>query len=364
MKILLVSGGYGTRFWPVSRKKNPKQHQKVVSKDKTLLQMKYSYLTPSFSPNDIFIITGIDFAKEVKKQLPKLPPKNIIYEPAMRDTAAAVGLGLLRIKRLFPNEVVSLQWCDHLIRRPDIFRKALIEGEKIAVLENKEVVLAIPPRFPTPHLGYIKAGKPLKKLDSDGEITLLNFKRFVEKPTAEKARKYLKSGKYCWNPGYFIVHPNRVLKKYENFAPNLYKNLVISEGLLYKDPENIKAGKIYGKFEKVAFDYIYAENLVPAEAVILRSEMGWSDVGEWSSLKEALQKNPNENVVSGKIVTVDCENNMIYNLENKKLLAAIDLSGFVVVNTPEAILVCPQESVGKIKKMLKSFSGTPLEKYT
>lgn len=363
MKILLVVGGYGTRFWPASRRKNPKQHQRVVSRNKSLVQLKFSYLSLGFKPKDIYVVTGKQYSKEIRKQLPKIPRSNFIIEPMMKDTAPAVGLGVLKIHRLFPNELISIQWSDHYIRDPQAFVRALKEGAKIAGKTSKDVIIGIPARFPTPHRGYIKVGRKIEALNHTPHLILCEFKKFVEKPTLQVAQEYVASGDYIWNPGYFIVHPKHVLDKFEKFAPGLFSGFEKIKKVLGTKKEETVRAKVYSGFEKQSFDYIYAENLSPEEALVINVEMGWSDVGEWNSLKETLQEMPRTNVTKGLVHHVDCEDTLFYNYEKGKLLSGIDLKGYIVVNTPDAILVCPQDSVSKIKKLLKSFEGTHLEKY-
>jgi mannose-1-phosphate guanylyltransferase len=364
MKILVVVGGYGTRFWPASRRRNPKQHQRVVSHNKSLVQLKFAYLRQGFKPQDIFVVTGATYQNEIQRQLPKIPKENFIFEPEMRDTAPAVGLGVIKIAHQFPKEIISIQWSDHFLRDPQAFIKALKHGEEIAQGTGKDVVIGVPARFPTPHRGYIKIGNKIKSLNHRPSIVLCSFEKFVEKPSLAVAREYIASGDYLWNPGYFLVHPQRVLEKYEKFAPDIFKGLKAIQRTLGTKKEESLTKKVYQSWEKESFDYVYAEPLNPEEAMVIAAEMGWSDVGEWNSLKETLEESPEANVLKGLVRSLDCQDNLIYNYEEKKLVAALDLKRMVVVNTPDALLVCPQDSIGKIKKLLKSFEGTALEKYT
>lgn len=363
MKILLVVGGYGTRFWPASRRKNPKQHQKVVHNRKTLVQLKLQYLLLGFKPSDIFVITGKRYEKELHRQLSIIPKNNFIFEPMMKDTAPAVGLGLIKIAATFPDEVISIQWSDHLIRKPKAFIKALKEGEELAKDSGRDLVVGVKPTSPSVHKGYIKAGNKIHDLASNYGVELFQFSKFVEKPDLNTARKYLLSGDYFWNTGYFIVHTRRVLEKYSQSLPEMYKGLCKIQKAVGKENETEIIQKVYSKLEKQAFDYAYAERLKPTEAFLLCADMDWHDVGEWNSLKEALAKEPAGNVVKGMTRDLECQNCLIFNYERKKLVTGIDLKDMVIVNTPDALLVCPQGSVTKIKKLLKSFEGTRLEKF-
>ncbi|MEK7610753.1 MAG: sugar phosphate nucleotidyltransferase [Patescibacteria group bacterium] len=363
MKILLVVGGYGTRFWPASRRKNPKQHQKVVHNRKTLVQLKLQYLLLGFKPTDIFVITGGRYEKELRRQLSVIPKRNFIFEPMMKDTAPAVGLGLIKIAAAFPDEVVSIQWSDHLIRKPKAFIKALKAGEELAKESGRDLIVGVRPASPSVHKGYIKAGRKIRELDPGYGVELHQFIKFVEKPDLNTARKYLLSGDYFWNTGYFIVHTSRVLEKYSKSVPEMYKGLSKIMKSIGTPTEAETTRKVYAGLDKQAFDYAYAERLKPTEAFLLCADMDWHDVGEWNSLKEALGKEPEGNVVKGMARDLECQNCLIFNYEKNKLVTGIDLKDMVVVNTPDALLVCPQDSVAKIKKLLKTFEGTRLEKF-
>lgn len=346
MKIIIFAGGTGKRFWPASRKKSPKQFQSVVD-DQPLIKLKYNYLRLGFEAKDIFVSTGIQYKNEIETTLNEIPKENFIYEPAMIDTGGAVALATAYVKSKHPDEIISVQWSDHYIKNPDAFAYALAEGEKYAKSENKTIVVGVPARYPSPNRGYIKFGKELSKISENA--ILCDFKKFVEKPTVEVAQEYIASKDYAWNPGYFISHPNNILAKYEKFAPEIYKTITEIAENNFSD----EALQKYAGLPKIAFDYIFAENLTEDEALVLNVEMGWNDVGEWVSLKEALENSPDENVIKGNVVDMGSKNTLIYNYQDKKLVSTINLKDMVVVNTEDVIAIFHKDDNGALKEYLK-----------
>lgn len=358
MKIIIFAGGTGKRFWPVSRKKSPKQFQPVVG-DKPLIRLKYEYLRQGFAPEDIFLSTGQQYIEEVQTILPELPQDNLILEPAMRDTGPAVAYAVAYVAARYPDEVVSTQWSDHYIRKPEVFITALKEAESIVKDHNKAVVVGTPPRFASPHRGYIKFGKKLRSLDHSDHLTLCEFIRFVEKPTFAVAQEYLRSGDYAWNLGYFVDTPTHIMQKYQQFAPDIYETV-----------RNIAAANFDKKsldpfiqLNKNSFDYIYAENLNQDEALVINADMGWSDVGEWIALKEALTSSELENITLGEVVDLDSTDTLVYNYEPNKLVATINLAGMIVVNTPDVVAIFHKDDNNKLKQVIDTLEQNGLDEY-
>ncbi len=358
MKIIIFAGGTGKRFWPVSRKSSPKQFQPIVGNE-PLIKLKYNYLRQGFAPEDIFLSTGAQYEREVREILPELPADNFIFEPAMRDTGPAVAYAVAYVSQKHPDEIISTQWSDHYIRQPDTFVKALQEAETIALKEGKAVVVGTPARFASPHRGYIKFGRKIRSLDHGEHLVLCEFVRFVEKPTVEVAREYLRSGDYAWNLGYFVDHPQRIMEKYARFAPTIYKTIRSLADSKFQ-PEKVAA---FSNLDKISFDYVYAENLAGSEALVINAEMGWSDVGEWIALKEALEESPEDNVTQGNHFDFGSKDTLIYNLEEKKLVATINLNGMVVVNTPDVVAIFHKDDNGELKRVLKLLEEKGFTKY-
>lgn len=362
MKVVLFAGGVGTRLWPLSRKKTPKQFGKIVGED-SMLQIAVSKLFPLFDWKDIYISTGKQYAETVRKQLPKLPKENLLLEPEMRDVGPAVGLVIAQFMKQNPNEPIALLWgSDHLIKNNRLFQGALASAKKLVEKDpNSIVFVGQKPRFANQNLGYIEFGKEVTKIN---QVSVYEFVGFRYRPHLSTAERWVKDGKHAWNLGYFVTTPAFLWKSFEKFAPNLFKQLKeISEAYKAKNYETILS-KIYPKIEKVSFDNAILEHIDPKYGRVISADIGWSDVGAWEGLKEALEESKEANVTNGNVLLENSSDNLVYNYEDKKLLVGIDLKDLLIVNSGDVILVCKKTSVPKIKTLVESFKGTEHEKLT
>ena len=361
MKVLVFSGGVGTRFWPASRKKFPKQFHAVVGK-RSLLQSRVDSLIKEFKVEDIFISTNCDYVDEVKDQLPEIPFENIIAEPMMKDTAAAVGYAVVKMEGRFgKQEPIAVLWSDHIVKKPEIFLESLKIADKLVLEKNKFVLLAVPPRYPSSEKGYMKTGKRIKQFSP--HIGVYKFGKFVEKPDIETAKEFILDGNYYWNPGYFVVTPELIMSKYYEFAPEMYKGLqLIAKNL---DSENLAEieKEVFESFEKVAIDYVVSENLEADDALVVVSKMDWSDVGDWFGLKEAMEDDETDVITKGKVLDINSEDCLVYNYSDKALVTTLNLKNLVVVATEDAILVCNKDDMADVKKMVKGFDNTKYSDY-
>lgn len=360
MKAVIFAGGVGTRLWPLSRKKSPKQFEKMIG-DKSTLQLAAERLQPDFSWKDIYVSTGDAYVALVQKQLPLLPPNQVIGEPDMRDVGPAVGLVTSLLAREFPNEPMVILWSDHLIKQEALFRKILqASGEIIAKNPNRIVFVAQKPRFASVNLGWIELGKEVIRKKG------LPFHAFVDfqyRPDEKTAETYFTSGHHAWNLGYFVTTPGYLWQQYRQFAPNIYAGLsrISDAWKTGKFPDTLK--KIYPTLEKISFDNAILEKLNPADALVISENIEWSDVGAWEALKEALADSQNKNVTQGKVLITDTHDSLVYNYTDQ-MVATIDLDEMLVVNTDDVLLVCKKSSVPKIKKLVESLAGTEHEPLT
>lgn len=354
MKIVIFAGGVGTRLWPLSRKNTPKQFEKIIN-DKSMLQVSVSKLFPDFSWQDIYISTNSQYEQILKKQFPQIPEENLIFEPAMRDVGPAVGLVMANFIKKFPNEQIAILWGDHLIKKDGEFRHVLKVAEGL-IEKNPQAIVFVgqKPRFPSVNLGYIEFGEETKQADG---LPVYEFKSFKYRPDEETAKKFLDDGKYAWNLGYFVTTPKFLWAQFEKFAPKLFVELKkISESVGTNVYEKV-LNEVYPQMEKISFDNAILEKLDPKEGMVLPVDIGWSDIGAWEALKEALAESEEENVTKGNVELVDSKDNLVFNYNNH-LVVGIDLEGMLVINTGDVLLVCPKESVPKIKKYVESLSGT------
>lgn len=360
LKAVIFAGGIGTRMWPLSRKKSPKQFEPIIE-GKSTLQLAVGRLLPEFNFEDIYISTGEVYRDLVSKQLPQIPAQNIIGEPEMRDVGPAVGYLMGIINKTSPGSPVAILWSDHLVNEVDTFKNALFAGA--AFLENqpnKFVYIGQKPRFANQNLGWIEFGQELESING---IKVREFVSWHYRPDPKTATQYFDGGKHAWNPGYFVVMPEFVLKQFELHAPDMYRQIQLltqSYGLP-QHAEDMRT--IYPTMPKVSFDNAVLEKTKPEDAVVLSVELGWSDIGTWEALKEALLTNPHENLTKGLVHSYKTDDSVIYNYTDQ-FVTTIDMHGAVVVVTPDVIMVTKQESIPEIKNMLAELSGTEEEKYT
>jgi mannose-1-phosphate guanylyltransferase len=356
MKIIIFAGGTGKRFWPVSRKTSPKQFLPIVG-DKPLVRLRYDILLKGFKKEDIFVSTGQQYKDEIKQIIPELDDDNLILEKEMRDTGPAVTLAVSYVHQKFPDEVISIQWSDHLIKDVDIFVQSLKFGEKTVIETNKIVFVTVPARFPSPHRGYINFAEEIDKVSD--KTSLRKFVKFVEKPTKELAVKYIESKTYGWNTGYWIVKGEQFLDITKRSHPEyveICREIVQSNFA----PESVEK---FSTLEKISADYAFAEFVKSDEALALLTEIGWSDVGEWIAFKEALEDSNDSNVTKGSTYDYMSKDTLVYNTEEGKLITTIGLDGMIVVNTPDIIAVFHKDDNTKIKEFLKKFEEDGFGEY-
>lgn len=360
MKAVIFAGGVGTRMWPLSRKKSPKQFEKIIG-DKSTLQLAVERLRPEFKWEDIYISTGETYVKLIRAQVPNVPKDNIIAEPEMRDVAPAVGYVAGILAKDNPHEPFAILWSDHLIKNVDVFKKILrVGGSYITKHQNKILFIGQKARFPNQNLGWIKHGSQTTSVEG---IKIHKFKSWHYRPSIQLARKYVKDSHYSWNPGYFIATPKFILEQFKRFMPDMSDALVKLHQSVGTKGHGQLMNRLYPKLEKISFDSAILERLEPQRAVVMTTDMGWSDIGAWEAFKEALQSKKSDNITHGKVFTHNSRDSLIYNYTNK-LVTTIDLDGMLVIITEDVILVCPQESVPEIKKVVRGFETTANEKYT
>lgn len=354
MKAVIFAGGVGTRLWPLSRKKSPKQFEKIIG-DKSTLQLAASRIQPDFAWEDIYVATGQAHMATVQAQLDQLPGHNIVGEPEMRDVGPAVGLMTAILNKKSPDEAMVILWSDHLVKNEELFKKILrVAGSFIEKEKNKIIFVSQKPRFASENLGWIEYGDAVSKKDG---IAFHAFVDFQYKPDRATAQKYFTSGHHAWNVGYFVTTPAFLLTQYKRFAPNLYAGLTEIAQAWGKPTFQKRLDEIYPTLEKIHFDNAILEKLEVENALVVSEDIQWSDIGAWEALKEALQEAEDKNVTQGKVMLTDSKDSLVFNYTDQ-LVATIDLDEMLVVNTNDVVLVCKKSSVSKIKKLVESLAGT------
>lgn len=338
------------------------------------MELAIERVEPLVGMENIFIQTTSEFANAVREQIPVLPDRNIFIEPSRRNVGPAVCYGMFKLRNTNLRELeseltrtaepVALLWADHLMERVDEFRNALTLGEKL-INENYErfIFLAERPRFANNNLGWIKVGEEILKNGKDASQCVsekdeyFKFLGWKYKPESAECDRMFKSGDYFWNPGYFISSVDFILGQYKNLAPEIYENVKKAVDF----PEN--ALEHYDKAEKVSFDRAIIEKTDLSKAVVIKTNMGWSDPGTLYALKEALEKSKGDNVIKGQVVSLNTKDSLLYNFEGKKLLTAVGLKGFVVINTADAIIIVPKEEVVNVTKLVEKIGEEGYEDY-
>ena len=360
MKIAIFAGGVGTRLWPLSRKNTPKQFEKIIG-EKSTLQLAIDRLLPDFRPEDIYISTGKRYEEIVRSHLSEIPSKNFIFEPDMRDVGPAVGLTCAILGKEHPDSPIAILWSDHFVQKERRFKEVLKMAESL-IRENKSSLILIGQRarFANQNLGWIEFGEKITEIR---ETKLFRFKRIIYRPTLIEAEKFIKDKNFAWNPGYFVTTPRFLLSQYKKFTPEIWEGLMKIQDSVGKSNYSSILEKIYPTFEKISFDNAILERVDPKHISVIAADLGWSDIGAWEALKEALEISSGENVTRGKVLVNDSTDNLVFNYTDQ-LAVGIDLEKMIVINTDDVLLICNKNSVPKIKKLVESLSGTPNEHLT
>ncbi len=357
MKVVIFAGGVGTRLWPLSRKNTPKQFGKLIG-DKSTLQQAVERLQPEFSPSDIYIATGSRYKDVVIQQLPEIPQENFIFEPEMRDVGPAIGLVTAILNKKNPDEPMGIIWSDHMVKDINIFQNALRTAEK-SILDKKSdfVFIGQKPRFANQNVGWIQCGD---LIGEENGLKLNQFKKLKYRPKLSQAEDFFQDDHFVWNLGYFVTTPGYLIEKFEKYAFEMYESLnKIVEAQNFEET----LGEVYPTLEKISFDDAILEKFPSSGISVISVDIGWSDIGAWEALKEALSDTADENVTKGSVMIEDSRDTLVFNY-TEQLIVGIDLSEMLVINTEDVILVCPKNSVPKIKKLVESLAGTPHEHLT
>ncbi|MBU4201211.1 MAG: NTP transferase domain-containing protein [Verrucomicrobia bacterium] len=342
---VILAGGRGERFWPLSTARQPKQLLSLVGK-RTLIAAAVNHLKGLIPANRIFIITHADLVLPARRALPGFPHRNIIGEPFGRDTAAAITLGAAIIKARDPRAIFCVLTADHIIGDVAIFRRTLIKAFRTVTTSNCLLTIGIQPTFPSTAFGYIEVGP---RLSRPGSVEIVNVRRFVEKPNRAKAARYLKTGRFFWNSGMFVWSLDAFEDALARFQPPLKKlmNRVVPVVNTPRFASVLRAE--YPRLKKISVDYAIMEKA--DNIVMARGTFAWDDVGSWSALENHFDKDDQHNVIIGRAVSLDASGNIVVSREG--LVALIGVDNLVVVRTDHATLVCPKHRAQDVKRIVE-----------
>ncbi|NET53407.1 MAG: mannose-1-phosphate guanylyltransferase [Merismopedia sp. SIO2A8] len=343
---VILAGGKGERFWPVSRIERPKQFLSLDGSGRSLLQATAERLLPMADGWDgIWVITASHLAKGVKEQLPDLPDANLLVEVEGKDTAPAVAWATLEIaKRHGDDAVIGFFPADHWIGEEDKFIQTLKAAESFAVKHGAIATLGISPTYPSTGYGYIEQGDTVDAVD---DLTAYTVTRFTEKPDKETAESFIASGQFSWNAGMFIFQAGVALEELRTYAPDIIQ------------PIEDKGPSVYPELPKLSIDYAMMEKT--QRACVVPVNFTWDDLGDWNAMERLYKKQQGEmdNVELGQHVGRDTSGAVIYNTDDSELVVTIGLEDVVIVRDGKATLIVDKSRTQEIKQVLKTLKENP-----
>ena len=349
---VILAGGRGTRFWPRSRTRTPKQLLNIVGKD-TMLQQTVARLKPLIPAEHIWTVTNAEQAAAVRKQVPEAARKRVLTEPMGRNTAVAIGLAAIHVRHAARGDaLMAVLPADHYISQPQKYRDIVNAALDVAREPGRMVVLGIAPTRPETGFGYIeRTGEPI---GSKG-FPVFAVRRFTEKPELKVAQEYAASGNYHWNAGMFFWRVSTFLENLKTFQPKTHAALEELAEFIGTRSYERKLRAIYPKLENISVDYAVLEPATrldgPPRVFVIPAEVGWSDIGSWAAVYQLLAKNSGENVLASDGLTLDAEGNFLWS--PSKFVAAIGVRDLIVVETPDALLICPRDRAQDVAKIVK-----------
>lgn len=342
---VIMAGGSGTRFWPVSRSATPKQLVRIVG-ETTMIQATVARLMPLIVPERILIITTAQLAEETRRQLPMLKPEQVIAEPVGRDTAACVALAGLVVERMSPGANMIMLPADQVIRPADAFQRALAAGVAVAQ-QGRLVTYGVVPRHPATGYGYLELSDAHPAVDG---IAVTKVKRFVEKPDAARAQQYLAAGNYRWNSGIFTWRADVVLRELSKHCGWLTEALRPVADAYATPGFDAALSAAYLPLKKVSIDYALMEHATDVAAVDVRFD--WDDVGSWDALPDHLPAGADGNIARGETITVGSRNCLVVSEPGAPLVSVANCSDLTVVATRDAVLVVPRGQGQAVKQIV------------
>jgi mannose-1-phosphate guanylyltransferase len=352
---VIMAGGSGTRLWPRSRQKKPKQLLDIVS-SKTMIQETVDRLSGIVDDHHIIVVVGEVHSKEIDKQLALVPTENILIEPQGKNTAPCIGLAAVHVRARDKNGVMVVLPSDHLIKNATRFRNVVKAAAAVAQKGKSLVTIGIEPEFPETGYGYIQIGDKIDSVRGEDVYDVIAFK---EKPTAAVAKKFLESGKYMWNSGMFVWKADTVLARIKTHLPKLHKGLMQIEASLGKDTEHKVLEKVYDSIEGESIDYGVMEKA--EDVVLLKGDFGWNDIGSWAAMEQLWPKDANGNFLDAEVISIESSGNIIHS--TKKLVAVIGLKDIVIIETEDALLVCPKDRAPDVRRAVDELKERGLEDY-
>lgn len=343
---VIMAGGIGSRFWPLSKSECPKQFLDILGTGRTLLQQTFDRFKKIMPTENVYVVSNLEYKEVIAEQLPEIPEENILLEPLRRNTAPCIDYANFRIQQKDPDAKIVVAPSDHLIVKEEQFLRSVEQGLEFVANNDALLTLGIVPSRPETGYGYIQSIE--KKVKGYEALHLRKVKTFTEKPDLELARVFINSGDFYWNAGIFFWSLKSIMNSFETHLPEIHS--LFKEGLDAYGTEHEKAfiHKTYGNCRNISVDYGIMEK---AENVfVLVSDFGWSDLGTWGSLYEQLHKDERMNSITGKNVFLYESSGTLVNVQDDMLVVLQGLDDYIVVQNGSILLVCKREDEQKIKQ--------------
>lgn len=347
MYAAILAGGVGTRLWPRSRQDQPKQFTDITGRGLTMIQDTARRLQGVVRGEHLYVVTGAAYAGLAREQLPAAPVEQILVEPSGRNTAPAIGLACVHLRRRDPQGVLAVLPADHVILDGDCFRRALAQAGRLAA-QGYLVTLGIEPTFAHTGYGYIKRSAALPT--TPGELPAYAVERFLEKPNRAAAEHFLQEGGYYWNGGIFVAGVDVWLHELARHAPEIYARLQRIGAALGTPAADAVLAAEWAEMPANSIDYAVLEHA--ARVAVVPLEAGWNDVGSWDALETILEPDERGNsIAKGDVLLLDSEGNIVYS--DKRLVALVNVSDLVVVDTGDTLLIGDKRNMQRVKDVVE-----------
>jgi len=344
---VIMAGGVGSRFWPRSREKSPKQLLEIIDKG-TMIQQTVKRISNLIEPKNILIVTNKIQKPLVTKQLPQIPPENIIMEPLARNTAPCIELAALFIRRMDPEAVMVILPSDHIMQNEEEFRRILRLATWVAYESGKLITVGIQPTRPETGYGYIQVIDEDNGTNPYFERGVYKVKTFAEKPNLATAQQFLQSGDFLWNSGMFVWRVDAIMREIERLLPELYQEFMNVDEAIGSDSYDQAVETAYRIIRSISIDYGVMEKA--KDVYVIKGNFGWSDVGSWDEVYRISGKDEHGNSITGKTYLHNTKNTLIHS--GNKFVATVGVDNLIIIATDDAVLVCKQGQSQEVKEVV------------
>lgn len=350
---VILAGGFGSRFWPRSRKDYPKQLLKIFGNE-SMIRLTVNRLKSITKPNNILIVASENLCLKMKSELPEIPETNFIVEPSGRNTAPAIGLAAVHIYNRDVNAVMCIYPADHLILEVEKFSEIVTQGIHFANENPALITMGVNPTYPATGYGYIQIGD-----STDTNSDIYKVKTFAEKPPIESAKRFVESREFLWNSGMFIWKAEIILLEMKTYMPELHESLDVIYDSIKSGKYDIVLDREWEILQPESIDYGIMEKA--KNTYTLKADFSWNDMGTWKSVYDVLSKDENGMILQGNVISIQSQDSIVYSQD--KLTAVIGIDNIAVVNTDDATLIMPLEQAEKVKEVVTQLKNSGMDDF-